>query len=96
MASVFAGDEIDFLEHTERTKRDVFEIAYRRRNDEERPRHGGLRDRTRVSLGMSIIDRDIRTKRRCYPKFDTRRSLLYSVPDHSLSAIHCGRLSRED
>jgi hypothetical protein len=39
MASVFAGDEIDFLEHAQRSKRDVFEIAYRRSDYEERPGH---------------------------------------------------------
>jgi len=37
--SVFAGDEVGLFEHTQRPKRDVFEIAYRRRDDEEGTRH---------------------------------------------------------
>ena len=94
MASVFAGDEIDFLEHAQRSKRDVFEIAYRRSDYEERPRHRDC-GREPGASPVSIIDRDIRTKQPLLSKFDTRRSLLYSVPGHSLSAIHCGRLSRE-
>ena len=35
MPSVFAGNEVGFLEHTQRPKSDVFEIAYRRRDYEE-------------------------------------------------------------
>lgn len=36
---VFAGNEVGFFEDTQRTKRDVFEIAYRRRDDEECTSH---------------------------------------------------------
>jgi hypothetical protein len=32
---VFTSDEVGFLEHTQRAKRDVFEIPYRRRDNEE-------------------------------------------------------------
>ena len=34
-----AADEVGFFEHTQRPKRDVFEIAYRRRDDEKSACH---------------------------------------------------------